>query len=129
MPENRTPSTTDSLRTLLVLFFNDLRLTATEKLSKLITTFAIVFIVGLLGLGVLLFLSYSMAAFFSTIIPEGFACMIVAGVYLLFIVLVVIFRRALLEDPVTRLISKIILSGPVHRTQVAKPIKMSEHEK
>lgn len=117
-----------NLRELLYLLLTDLKLTATEKLSKLITSFAIVFIVGLLGLGVLLFLSYSMAAFFSNIMPEGFACMIVAGVYLLFIVCVILFRRVLLEDPVTKLISRIILSSPVHKRQVLKPVKPEKNE-
>lgn len=123
-------TTVESVRKLIYLLLTDLRLTATEKLSRLITTFAIAFIVGLLGLGVLLFLSYSMAAFFSTIMPEGFACMIVAGMYLLFVVLVLVFRRPLLEDPVTRLLSRIILSKPVHRSQVVTPHKLEEeHEK
>lgn len=127
-PDNNTPVA--NVRKLIYLLLTDLKLTATEKLSRLLTACALGFIVGLLGLGVLLFLSYSMAAFFSTIMPEGFACMIVAGMYLLFVVLVVIFRRPLLEDPVTRLLSKIILSKPVHRSQVVVPHKLEEdHEK
>lgn len=119
---------TENIKELLTLLLNDIRLSATEKLSKLITTFAIVFIISLLGLGVLLFLSYSMAAFFSTIMPTGFACMIVAGMYLLFIILVVLLRRQLLENPVTKLLSRIILSKPVHRTQVLKPLKVNKDE-
>lgn len=119
---------TDNVRTLLKLLLTDLKLTATEKLSRLITAFALGFIVGLLGLGVLLFLSYSMAAFFSTFLPEGFAYMIVAGLYLIFIAIAIIFRRALLEDPITRLLSKVILSKPVSRREVLKPVKMNEDE-
>lgn len=129
MKNSRNNSLTENIKELVNLLLNDLKLTATEKLSKLITTFAVVFIISLLSLGVLLFLSYSMAAFFSTIMPTGFACMIVAGVYLLFIICVLIFRRALFEDPVTRLLSRIILSKPVHRTQVIKPVILGNDEK
>lgn len=121
-------SLSENIKNLLNLLLTDLRLTATEKLSKLITTFAIVFIIGLLGLGVLLFLSYSMAAFFSTLMPEGFACMIVAGVYLLFIIIVIVFRRTLLETPVTKLMSKIILSEPLHKSNIHKSIQNKDNE-
>lgn len=128
MNTSRNSSLSDNIKELFVLLLNDLKLTATEKLSKLITTFALVFILSLLALGVLLFLSYAMAAFFSTIMPTGFACMIVAGMYLLFIVSVILFRKPLLENPVTKLLSKVILSKPVHKTQVIQPIKLDKHE-
>ena len=128
MAETKNNTLAQNLKQLLHLLLNDLRLSATEKLSKLITTFAIVFIIGLLGLGVLLFLSYSMAAFFSTFMSQGFAYMIVAGVYLLFIVVVVLFRVALIETPVTRLISKIILSGPIHKQRLANTEKTQDNE-
>lgn len=127
MNSNR-PDTVESIRGLIKLLLTDLKLTATEKLSRLITAFSIAFIVGLLGLGVLLFLSYSMAAFLSTVLPMGFACMIVAGMYLVFIILVIVFRTALIENPVTRLLSKVILSKPVHRREVLKPVKIHEDE-
>lgn len=127
MNSNR-PDTVDSVRGLIKLLLTDLKLTATEKLSRLITAFALAFIVGLLGLGVLLFLSYSMAAFLSTVLPMGFACMIVAGMYLLFIIVVIIFRTSLIENHVTRLLSKVILSKPVHRREVIKPVRLQEDE-
>ena len=119
----------EDIKQLLSLLLNDIRLSATEKLSRLITAFALGFIVALLGLGVLLFLSYSMAAFFSTIMPTGFACMIVAGMYLIFIILAVIFRKAMIENPITRLLSKVILSKPLHNTQVLKPVNPEQNEK
>lgn len=129
MGNSRNTTLLDNVKALLELLLNDVKLTATEKLSKLVTSFSLVFVVSLLGLGVLLFLSYAMAAFFATIIPDGFANMIVAGMYLLFILLVIIFRRPLLEDPVTRLLSKVILSKPMQRRQTVSPIKPQNDEK
>lgn len=109
----------DNIKRLLELLLNDLKLTATEKLSRLFTTLTIAFVGGLLGLGILLFLSYSFAAFLSTVMEAGFACLIVAGAYLVLVVLMVLFRKALIEDPVTRFLSKIILSKPLHKTNVS----------
>lgn len=122
-------SLSQSIQELLKLYLTDVRLTATERLSRLLTTLSLVFILSLLGFGVLLFLSFSMAAFFSTFLPAGFAYMIVAGVYLVLSVVVFIFRRQLLEDPATRLLSKIILNKPVHRREVIKPVKIEQDEK
>lgn len=107
----------ENLKKIFTLLMNDLRLTATEKLSRLLTTFTIAFIIGLLGLGILLFLSYSFAAFLSNVMSQGFACLIVAGAYLVLIIVTVIFRKPLIEDPVTRLLSRIILSAPVNRNE------------
>ena len=129
MADPKRKSFTESLQQLLRLYLTDVRLTATERLSRLLTTLSLVFVLSLLGLGVLLFLSFSMAAFFSTFLPAGFAYMIVAGVYLILIIVVLIFRRQLLEDPVTRLLSKVILNKPVHRREVIKPVKIEQDEK
>ena len=105
----------DTIRSLIELLLNDLKLSATEKISRLLTSFSLVFIISLLALGSFLFFSYAGAAFLATVLPSGFANMIIAGIYILLIVIVVIFRRALLEDPITRLLSKVILSKPVNR--------------
>lgn len=129
MADTHDKTLNESLRGLLILLINDLKLTAAEKLSRLFTTVAVVFILSLLGLGVMLFLSFSMAAFFSTFLPAGFAYMIVAGVYLVFIVLVIVFRKQLFENPVTKLLSKLILTRPVHRSITLTPKQPSEHEK
>lgn len=129
MTDPKRKSLSENLHELLRLYLTNVRLTATEKLSRLLTTLSIVFVLSLLGLGVLLFLSFSLAAFFSTFLPAGFAYMIVAGVYLILIVVVMIFRRQLFEDPATRLLSKIILNKPVHRKEVIKPEKTEQDEK
>lgn len=122
------PGFIENLKRLATLFLNDVRLTATEKLSRLLSTLSIVFIVGLLGLGILLFLSYAFAAFLSAFMYPAWAYLIVCGIYALLIVLLVVFRRVLVEDPVTMFLSKILLPAPENFEEKTNRSSKHSHE-
>ncbi len=85
------------------------KLTATEKVTVLgsMAALALVclilasFVIFLISLGLMLLLAKSTGLF-------G-ACMIMAGIYAVFIVVVILLRRQLIIDPVARFISRLIL--------------------
>ena len=85
------------------------KLTATEKVTVLFSMAALAavclilasFVIFLISLGLMLLLAKSTGLF-------G-ACMIMAGIYAVFIVTVLLLRRQLVIDPVARFISRLIL--------------------
>lgn len=85
------------------------RLTATEKLTILLSMvglvmicFAIVsMVIFLLSLGLMLLLAKSTGLFL--------ACMIVAGIYAVIMAVVIVLRKQLIIDPITRFLSKLFL--------------------
>lgn len=85
------------------------KLTATEKITVLCSMAALAlvclilasFVIFLISLGLMLLLAKSTGLF-------G-ACMIMAGIYAVFVVVAILLRRQLIIDPVARFISRLIL--------------------
>lgn len=85
------------------------KLTATEKLAIMLSICALAavvlvlvsFVIFLISLGLMLLLAKSTGLF-------G-ACMIMAGIYAILIVIVILLRRQLIVNPVARFISQLIL--------------------
>ena len=85
------------------------KLTATEKVTVLFSMAALAlvclilfsFVIFLISLGLMLLLAKSTGLF-------G-ACMIMAGIYAVFVVVAIVLRRQLIIDPVARFISRLIL--------------------
>ena len=63
----------------------------------------------LLGMVILILFSFSLVDLFKTFLSPVLAYLSVGGILILLMALIVILRRPLLENPVSRLISKLIL--------------------
>lgn len=85
-----------------------IRLTTAEKLSILISSLALGLIGILLGAFVVVLLALSAVSAFSEILSPWLAYLCVAGILVLIIALVVLLRKPLLINPITRMISKIL---------------------
>lgn len=108
----------DSGRRWLELEIRYAKLTATEKITVLMTTLILGAVCLLLGMVLLILLSFSLADVFKSFLSPALAYLSVAGVVVLITIAIILLRRPLLENPISRLISKLILD-----------IKPSDHER
>ena len=85
------------------------KLTVAEKVTVLLTTLIIGAVCLLLGMVIIILFSFSLVDVFKTFMSPALACLSVGGILVLLIVLILLLRKPLLEDPIARLISKLIL--------------------
>lgn len=85
------------------------RLTAAEKITVFMTSLVLGAICFLLGMVILILLAFSLVDVFKMCMSPALACLTVSGIIILLIVLMILLRRPLLENPISKLISKLIL--------------------
>lgn len=85
------------------------KLTATEKLTLLLSNLAIGLICVFLGVIALFFLSMSVVDLIAASLGGAWSCLIMCGFYFLIIVLFYVLRKPLVINPMARMISRIIL--------------------
>ncbi len=98
------------IKTYLELNVENAKLTAAEKTVRLLSALALVALIALFALLGLLFLSMAIADFIADALGKGWAYTIVTGLYLLLIAIVVVFRRGMIINPVSRFITRLFLS-------------------
>ena len=85
------------------------RLTVAEKTTVLLSTLIFGAVCLLLGMIILMLLAFALVYTFKDFMSPALACVCVSGVIIVLIALLFAFRRPLLENPISRLISKLIL--------------------
>ena len=85
------------------------KLDVTEKVVKLITTFSLIAITTLAIVAIMLFLSVAAAYALSMVVGNVWAFAIVAMLYLIALVIVFAKRKSLIEKPLVKLLSGILL--------------------
>ncbi|MCC8070707.1 MAG: phage holin family protein [Bacteroidales bacterium] len=122
MADNNTNTTattnlTDTLNVLwsriknyLTLNVEYAKLTAAEKLTRFLTVATVALSLLLLGTVLFFFLSLAIVEWIATALPIGWAYAIMGGVYLVIILIVVFFRKALIADPIARFISRLFFT-------------------
>lgn len=98
------------VKTYIELNVENVKLTAAEKTVRLLSALALVSLIALFAMLALLFLSVAVADFIAESLGSGWAFSIVTGFYLLLMVIVVVFRRNLIINPVSRFITRLFLS-------------------
>ena len=102
----------DTIKRLLSLHLDYARLTASEKLTVILSTMAIYAIVAVLATLALVFLTLGVGHLLATTIAPHFAYLIVAGFYIVVLAVVFFFRKQLFIDPIARFISKLFVKPP-----------------
>lgn len=88
------------------------KLTLAEKLTLLASRLILVMIAIMLGASVMLILSGALiVALAAGVGGAWIACLIVAAIYLVLLLLVFAYRQSLIIDPVTRFITKLLLGN------------------
>lgn len=83
-----------------------------EKLTILFSTVIFTIVLILLGMVVLFFLSFSFANLLAPYVggmPASYA--IIAGVILLFVILVIVFRKKIIVDPLANFLANLFLNN------------------
>ena len=86
------------------------KLTAVEKTVRLLTVIAMTAILSLLLVFILIFLSFAAAEALAPLVGQAVAYCIVAGIYLVILLLVVAFSKQWIERPLVRFFAEILLS-------------------
>ncbi len=85
------------------------KLTAAEKTTVLLSTLIFGAVCLLLGMVVLILLAFALVNVFESFLSPALSFLCAAGALLILIILLFILRKPLLENPISRLISKLIL--------------------
>ncbi|MDO5447402.1 MAG: phage holin family protein [Prevotellaceae bacterium] len=84
---------------------------AVEKIIKLLTAFASAAILLVLFFTFLFYLAFAVASWLAPSLGTAGGFCAVAGLYLLLFILVVIFRKAWIERPILRFITRLFLNN------------------
>lgn len=87
-----------------------LKLTTAEKMSVLLSTLILVFVLFMVGLVVLIVFAFALVDLFALFMPHALACVTVGGIMLLFVGLLYLLRNPLVVNPITKLITKLFLT-------------------
>lgn len=124
MPQTDQPSGISLLlRTIseyLKLLVEDARLNAAEKLTKLLSVCVLFVLLTMLITVAMLFLTIAVSLALSAAISPLWAFIIVTAFYLLLIVLVVTCRRSLIENPIARFITALIVKEPCEQKPISE---------
>lgn len=94
----------------LTLQFDYVKLTATEKIS-LIGSMSLVLILALIFMtGAMFYLSFALVYLMEPYIGLMWSYAVLAGIALLCAVVVIVFRTPLIINPITRFLTKVLLS-------------------
>ena len=85
------------------------RIDITEKVVKLFTAMAMIFILSFILVLVLIYLSFTIAYALSTFIGLSFAFLTVTCVYIVIFLLCILNRRRWIERPLVRLLADLLI--------------------
>ena len=87
-----------------------LKLTAAEKLSMIVSMTILGVFALILFFVVMIVLAFALVDLFCLMMPHSLACVTVGGILLFIIALLVLLRKPIFVNPVTKLISKMFLA-------------------
>lgn len=113
MAETENPRNTrlfDRIKAYISLNVENIRLTVAEKVVLLLSTILTIIVALILGGIALMFITVAVAHVLALWLPVWVCYAIMAGVNIVLLLLLLIFRRALIINPISRVITRIILS-------------------
>lgn len=96
------------LRRYITLNVEYAKLTAAEKITLLSSHLAVAVIIMVTGAFMLLFLGFSCAELFKLFMAPALAYLSTAGVFLILVVIVILLRKTLIINPISRFITSIL---------------------
>ena len=94
------------------LLIEDTRLNVAEKLTRVLSAAALFLLLTILVTVALVFLSIAVSVALSVAMRPLWAFIIVAGFYVILLVVLIACRRTLIVDPIARFLSSILLDPP-----------------
>ena len=100
----------DLLKDYISLQKDSMKVSATEKLIKLLTVFILALVLGFVILLIVVFLSFAAAAWLETMMPREQAYLCVAAFYVLMFIVFYAKRTSWIQQPLVRIIANILTS-------------------
>lgn len=119
--------TTGLIRRYFKLLFEDFRLTAAEKLTILFSAVTFIALLLIVGTVALVFISIGVGHWLAATVAPLMAYLYIAGFYVLLLLVLIIFKRQLLVDPICRFVTRLIVEPP--KSESSHPNKDEEYEK
>ncbi len=101
-----------SIKRLVALHLDYARLTAAEKMTVLLSTVAFYSLIVAFGTLVLAFLSIGVGHLLASTVAREAAYLYVAAFYLVLFILLFLFRKKLIVEPIAKFISKLFVKPP-----------------
>ncbi|MGI6232835.1 MAG: phage holin family protein [Prevotella sp.] len=101
----------ESLKQYFSLQGEYVKLSVVEKTVRVLTAIFMMVILGILLLGIVLFLSFAAAYALEPYLGSVGAFALVAGFYLLVLLLFLVFRKQWVERPLVKFLASLLLSG------------------
>lgn len=102
----------DSIRQLASLYIENAKLTTAEKITMLFSGIALVCAMMFLALIAMIFIAIGITSLLESYIAPFWSYFIIAGVFIIALVVLYFFREHIIENPIARFISKIVLNPP-----------------
>lgn len=118
--------TSEILMRYLRLTIEDLRLTAAEKLTILFSTVTYFVLLLIVGTVALVFVSIGIGHWLAATVAPLMAYLYIAAFYAVVIVLLIIFKRQLIIDPICRFVTRLFVEPP--KPSGPKYLKAEEDE-
>lgn len=85
------------------------KLTAAEKITILGTAIALIAVIMLMMLPVMVMLSFVIAEAFRLFLTPALAYLCVAGIWIIVVLIIFLFRKQLISDPIAKFITRLLL--------------------
>lgn len=101
----------DLTKRLVSLYIENVKLTAAEKLTVVMSAGVLLIITLVLGIFALAFISGACIELLALVLPAWSSYAILGGLFLLLVVLVLVLRKHLVVNPIARFVSKLVFDS------------------
>ncbi len=110
--ENVYGETWQVFKRILNLEMENVRLVVADRVTVLLASLSFCMISVIITLFIMLFLSIGILLMLSCIVPMYWACLIVGLIYVGLYFLIVVFRRVMIVNPISRFITRLLIGKP-----------------
>ena len=110
--KNTYPSFLKLFKELIMLEIDFVKLTLAEKVIILLSVLSLSFIALIIVICAMLFISIGVVKMLSMVVPDYLGYIIIGVFYILLLIVLLSLKRILIVDPISRLITKLILNKP-----------------
>ncbi len=107
------------------LLIEDTRLSVAEKLTRALSAIALCSMLVLLVMAAIVFVSIAAGLWLSSVMEPSWAFVIVAAFYIVVAIVLIACRTALLVNPISRFITRLVLPAPKKTVNDDKPATVS----
>lgn len=105
---NTISSLKEQLARIVRLYLDNVKLTVSEKLTVVFSSAVLLVTLLVLGIFALAFLSGAIVELLALVLPQWACYAICCGMFLVIILLVMVFRKYLIVDPIARFVSRLV---------------------